>query len=606
MNNKKELTATSIITGILLAILFSGANAYLGLRVGMTVSASIPAAVISMGIIRIILKRNSILENNIVQTIGSAGESIAAGAIFTLPTLFMWAAEWGTESPSLFEICIISLCGGILGVLFMIPLRTMLITNKNENLPYPEGTACAEVLMAGESRGLSSKLVFKGLGLSSIYKFICDGLRLFPSELHFDISSYRGGAFGLNILPSLTGVGYICGYKISSYMLGGGILAWLVIMPLIAFFGGNSTIFPQDVSISNLSSNDIWSGYIRYIGAGAVAVGGIISLLKSLPLIFTAFTKSIKGFKEKEDNSKDIPYTIIIPMIIAIILIIWLVPAIPVTFIGAIIIAVFGFFFATVSSRLVGLVGSSNNPVSGMTIATLLICALILKAGGSDPRAGMIGSIAIGSVICIIAAISGDTSQDLKTGHILGATPWKQQVGEFIGVIVSSLTIGGVLYLLNKAWGYSSTELPAPQAMLMKLVVEGTIGGNLPWMLIIAGGFIAIAAEIIGIPVLPFCIGLYLPIHLSAGIMSGGIIRLYFDKKKNDEDTIRNGILFSSGMIAGEGLIGIALAILAVIPIGIHSLSDVINISDTINLGEIGGIILFLALLFTFIKSIKK
>lgn len=598
MNTKKELTPTSIITGILLAILFSGANAYLGLRVGMTVSASIPAAVISMGIIRIILKRNSILENNIVQTIGSAGESIAAGAIFTLPTLFMWSKEWGTKPPSLFEICTISLCGGILGVLFMIPLRTMLITNKKENLPYPEGTACAEVLMAGETKGMSSMLVFKGLGIASIYKFLCDGLKIFPSELHWDIPKFKGGAFGINILPALTGVGYICGYKISSYMLGGGIISWLVLMPALSFFGDTS----------GLSTTEIWSQYIRYIGAGAVAVGGIMSLIKSLPIIISAFAKSISGFQQREGSQRDISYKIIIPLIILMILIIWLVPSVPVSFFGALLVAVFGFFFATVSSRLVGLVGSSNNPVSGMTISTLLICTFILKARGYDIREGMLGAIAIGSVICIISAVSGDTSQDLKTGHILEAAPYKQQIGEFIGVIVSSITIGGILYLLNSAWGYGSPELPAPQATLMKLVVEGTMGGNLPWTLVAIGGFIAVMAEIIGIPVLPFCIGLYLPVHLSTGIMSGGLIRLYFDKKNNNNDkgTIRNGILFSSGMIAGEGLIGIILALLAVIPMGNGSLESMINMSETFSIGYIGAVILFIGLIVSFVASIRK
>lgn len=598
MNTKKELTTTSIITGIFLAILFSGANAYLGLRVGMTVSASIPAAVISMGIIRIILKRNSILENNIVQTIGSAGESIAAGAIFTLPTLFMWSQEWGTNPPSLLEICTISLCGGILGVLFMIPLRTMLITNKKENLPYPEGTACAEVLMAGETKGMNSALVFKGLGIASVYKFLCDGLKIFPSELHWDIPRFKGGAFGINILPALTGVGYICGYKISSYMLGGGIISWLVLMPALSFFGNTQ----------ELASTEIWSQYIRYIGAGAVAVGGIMSLLKSLPLIISAFTKSISGFQKKDGSQRDISYKIIIPLIILMILIIWLVPSVPVTFLGALSIAVFGFFFATVSSRLVGLVGSSNNPVSGMTISTLLICTFILKARGYDIREGMVDAIAIGSVICIISAISGDTSQDLKTGHILGAAPYKQQIGEFIGVIVSSITIGGILYLLNSAWGYGSAQLPAPQAALMKIVVEGAMGGNLPWTLVAIGGFIAIMAEIIGIPVLPFCIGLYLPIHLSAGIMSGGIIRLYFDKRnnKNNDDTVRKGILFSSGMIAGEGLIGIILALLAVIPIGNESIEGIIDMSGRLNIGYIGAIILFAGLILSFIVNIRK
>lgn len=596
MNKKQELTATSIITGIFLAIAFGGANAYLGLRVGMTVSASIPAAVLSMGIIRLLLKRNSILENNMVQTIGSAGESIAAGAIFTLPTLFMWADDWGTSQPSLIEICLISLCGGMLGVAFMIPLRSILISNPSENLPYPEGTACAEVLLAGEEKGASASTVFKGLTFSAIYKVITDGLGIFPSQLHFEPKRFKGSGFGIDILPALTGVGYICGPKISSYMLGGGIMSWLVLMPLLSFLG-------SDV-LNGMDSFAIWRGYIRYIGAGAVAAGGIISLLKSLPLIISTFSKSFKNINsDANTDKKDISLKIILPLIAALILIVWLVPFIPVTFIGAVMVALFGFFFATVSSRLVGLVGSSNNPVSGMTIATLLISAFILKAGGYDARNGMIGAIAIGSIICIIVAIAGDTSQDLKTGDILGATPYKQQIGEFIGVAVSSLFIGAILYLLNKAWGYGSTELPAPQATLMKLVVEGVMGGSLPWNLVFIGAFIAVFIEIIGIPVLPFCIGIYLPIHLSMGIMSGGIVRLWSDKKNTES---KNGILYSSGMIAGEGLIGILLAIFAIIPIGGKNLGELINLSDKFSLGSIGGLIVFLLLILSLIYSINK
>lgn len=595
MNKKQELTPTSIITGIILAVAFGGANAYLGLRVGMTVSASIPAAVLSMGIIRLVLKRSSILENNMVQTIGSAGESIAAGAIFTLPALFMWSAEWSTTPPSLIEICLISLCGGVLGVAFMIPLRSVLIANPNENLPYPEGTACAEVLMAGEEKGASAASVFKGLSAAAIYKIITDGLGIFPSQLHYEAKKFKGGGFGIDILPALTGVGYICGPKISSYMLGGGILSWLVIMPLLAFSDNNS--------LAGLDSFGIWKSYIRYIGAGAVAAGGIISLVKTLPLIVATFAKAIKGFKDGNGDKRDISLKIILPLIALLILIIWLVPFIPVSFAGAVIIAIFGFFFATVSSRLVGLVGSSNNPVSGMTIATLLISAFILKAGGYDARSGMIGAIIIGSIICIVVAIAGDTSQDLKTGDILGATPYKQQIGEFIGVAVSSLFIGAILYLLNMAWGYGSNELPAPQATLMKLVVEGVMGGSLPWNLVLAGAFIAVFVEISGIPVLPFCIGLYLPIHLSMGIMTGGLVRLWSDSKKKDS---KIGVLYSSGMIAGEGLVGILLAVFAIIPMGSGSLADFINVSERFSLGSIGGFAAFLVLVVSLLWNINK
>lgn len=607
---KQELTPTAIITGIVLACVFSGANAYLGLRVGMTVSASIPAAVISMGIIRVILRRSSVLENNMVQTIGSAGESVAAGSIFTIPALFMWASEWEQSPPSLLEIFLIALCGGMLGVLFMIPLRRALIVKEKESLPYPEGMACAEVLLAGEKGGSSASTVFKGLGLSALYKFISDGLRLFPSELHWELPFYKGAGVGLSALPALTGVGYICGFKISVYMFSGGILAWLVLMPLISFFGGDNIIFPSTVAAGELTSNEIWSQYIRYIGAGAVAAGGIISLIKSLPLIFDTFIKTVKSYdrntvRTQDPKDCDLSYKFILLSVLVLMIVIWLAPVIPVTIIGALMIIIFSFFFTAVSSRLVGLVGSSNNPVSGMTIATLLISTLILKLTGTTAFEGMTGSIAIGSVICIIASVAGDTSQDLKTGYILGATPKRQQIGEFIGVTASALVIGSVLYLMNRAWGYGSAELPAPQATLMKLVVEGVMGDSLPWTLVATGAFIAVCAELIGIPVLPFCIGLYLPISLSAGIMTGGLIRLIFNKTNASKEGTNKGILYCSGLIAGEGITGIALAVLAVIPIGAATLHDYINISNTLSLGNIGTIIIFLLLLFSLYRCRK-
>ena len=611
-----ELTPVSIILGIILAVVFGGANAYLGLRVGMTVSASIPAAVISMGIIRVILRRDSILENNFVQTIGSAGESVAAGAIFTLPALFMWAKEGGTDMPSLVEIALIALIGGAIGVLFMIPLRSALIVQEHGKLPYPEGKACAEVLMAGEEGGGKAGTVFAGLGIAAAYKFIADGLKVFPSEVTYEIKSYKGSGIGMDVLPALLGVGYICGAKVSSYLLAGGVVGWFVLMPLIAMFGADMTVFPADVPISQLSADGLWSNYIRYIGAGAVAAGGIMSLVKNLPLIAKTFRQALKGYGSKgksEDGrlGKDIPMNIVILGVGIMAIAMWLIPAVPVNLLGAIIIIVFGFFFATVSSRMVGIVGSSNNPVSGMAIATLLITTMILKATGTIGMTGMVASIAIGSVICIVAAIAGDTSQDLKTGYLVGATPWKQQVGELIGVVASAIAIGGVLYLLNAAWEYGGTEIPAPQASLMKMVVEGVMDGNLPWVLVFAGVGIAIVVEILGIPVLPFAVGLYLPIYLSTPMIVGGLIRLYFDKKKSYSEEERkhktdNGVLYASGLIAGEGLVGILLAILAVIPLSDGSLADVINLSETFSLGRIGGLIFFALLSVTLVIFINR
>ena len=586
-----EITVTSIIMGVLLAVIFGAANAYLGLRVGMTVSASIPAAVIAMGVIRVVMRKNSILESNIVQTTGSAGESLAAGAIFTLPALFLWASEGVMDKPSILEITVIALLGGLLGVFFMVPLRNALIVREHGTLPYPEGTACAEVLLAGEEGGSNASTVFAGMGFAAAFKFIIDGIKAVPGEVSFRVKGYAG-EIGTQIYPAVMSVGYICGPRISSYMFSGGVLSWLVLIPLIVLFGADAVLYPATDTIGNLfasgGASAIWSNYVRYIGAGALAAGGIISLVKTLPLIIRTFRDSIKSMKggqalDTSRTARDLSMKLVLFAIAVLTLLVWLVPAVPVSLLGAVIVVIFGFFFATVSSRMVGLVGSSNNPVSGMAIATLLIATLILKLTGDGGAEGMRSAIAIGSIICIVAAISGDTSQDLKTGYLLGATPKKQQIGEIIGVVAAALAIGGTLYLLDSAWGFGSQELAAPQATLMKMIVEGVMNGNLPWALVFTGVFIAVVAELVGIPVLPFAIGIYLPVQLNACIMVGGIVRLFFDKMKKEENEkkgiINDGILFCSGMIAGEGLVGILLAVLAV-----FGFAEVIDLSGVLGL----------------------
>lgn len=609
-----EITVTSVIMGILLAVVFGAANAYLGLRVGMTVSASIPAAVIAMGVIRVIMKKNSILESNIVQTVGSAGESLAAGAIFTLPALYLWAKEGVAEKPGMLEITLIALIGGLLGVFFMIPLRNALIVKEHGVLPYPEGTACAEVLLAGEEGGANASTVFAGMGIAAAFKFIIDGLKAVPGEISLRIKGYAG-EIGTQIYPAVMSVGYICGPRISSYMFAGGVMSWLVLIPLIVLFGENIIMYPSvDQTIGQIfaesGASGIWGSYIRYIGAGALAAGGIISLVKSLPLIVRTFKDTIKsisgaGAASTGRTSKDMNMVVVLAAIVILTLAVWLVPAVPVTLLGAIIIVVFGFFFAAVSSRMVGLVGSSNNPVSGMAIATLLIATVILKLTGSTGAAGMTAAIAIGSIICIVAAISGDTSQDLKTGYILGATPKKQQIGEIIGVVAAALAIGGTLNLLDSAWGFGSEQLAAPQATLMKMIIEGVMSAELPWNLVFIGVFIAVIVEIIGIPVLPFAIGVYLPVQLNACIMVGGLIRLAFDKSKKEETKkkaiINDGILYCSGMIAGEGLAGILLAVLAVF--GIDQMFD---ISGLLGLPEYAANLCGLGVFALIILSVLK
>lgn len=608
-----EITVKSVIMGIILAVVFGTANAYLGLSVGMTVSASIPAAVMGMGLIKVFFRKNSILESNMIQTIGSAGESVAAGAIFTLPALFLWAKEGRMDKPNIVEIMLIAVIGGVLGVLFMVPLRNALIVKEHGILPYPEGTACSEVLMAGEEGGASASIVFTGMGIGAFFKFIIDGLRVVPSQVSLTVKGFAG-EIGTQIYPAVMSVGYICGPRIASYMFSGGLLAWLVLIPVIVLFGAETILYPGTETIGAIfaaeGASGIWDKYIRYIGAGALAAGGVISLVKSLPLIIRTFRDAVKGMKnggstDTSRTAKDLSMKVILASILVLTIAIWLIPAIPVTFVGAIIIVIFGFFFATVSSRMVGLVGSSNNPISGMAIATLLVSTLVLKLTGDVGMHGMKGAIAIGSIICIVAAISGDTSQDLKAGYLLGATPMKQQIGEIIGVLASGLAMGGVLYLLDAGLGMGSKALAAPQATLMKMIVEGVMENNLPWGLIIIGIFIAIVVEIIGIPVLPFAIGIYLPVHLNACIMVGGLVRLAFDKMKREKEEkeaiVNDGILCCSGMIAGEGLVGVLLAVFAIVGIDKKiDLSAKLGLTETV--ASVGSIVVFALIIASLLK----
>jgi putative OPT family oligopeptide transporter len=469
------------------------------------------------------------------------------------------------------------------------------------------------VLLAGEEGGANAVTVFAGMGFSALFKFVIDGLKVVPGAVSLKIKNYHG-EIGTQIYPAVMSVGYICGPRIASYMFAGGILSWLVLIPIIVLFGEQLVLYPGTEPIGEMfaagGASAIWSSYIRYIGAGALAAGGIISLIKSLPLIVRTFKDAIKSMKgasggEITRTSNDLGMGVVIASIVVITVLIWLVPVIPVSLLGAAIVVVFGFFFATVSSRMVGLVGSSNNPVSGMAIATLLIATVILKMTGDGGIHGMQGAIAIGSIICIVAAIAGDTSQDLKTGYLLGATPKKQQIGELIGVVAAALAIGATLYLLDQAWGFGSEQLAAPQATLMKMIIEGVMENNLPWGLVFIGVFIAIVVELLGIPVLPFAIGVYLPVQLNACIMAGGLVRLAFDKMKRKEEEkkqiVNDGILYCSGMIAGEGLVGIVLAILA-----IFGADQIIDLSKYINASEMvsamGSLLVFALVILSLLK----
>ncbi|HMN23246.1 MAG: oligopeptide transporter, OPT family [Ignavibacteriaceae bacterium] len=603
-----EFTPKAIILGAIFGIIFGAATVYLGLKVGLTVSASIPIAVLAIAVFKKIGK-STILENNIVQTIGSAGESVAAGVVFTIPALLFLPG--GEAYFQYFQIFVLALTGGLLGVLFMIPLRRSLIVKEHGILPFPEGTACADVLIAGEKGGNLAKKVYYGLGIAFLYKFFMSIIGLWkdvPAYIFSRKSALPNGTINGEITPELLGVGYIIGPKISGIMVAGGVLSWLVLIPLITLLGDQLvTAFPPATKlISEMSPSEIWSNYIRYIGAGAVTFGGIVTLIKSFPTIISAFKDSFGDFKENRTNTKnntktvkirtekDIPLVFVLGGSVLLILFMTLIPNIPTNFLSAIMIVVFGFFFVTVSSRIVGIIGSSSNPISGMTIATLMATALIFVGVGWTGEVYQPIALVVGSIVCIASANAGATSQDLKTGYIVGATPIKQQIGLLIGVLASVVVIGFTLLLLNNTLGIGAiTEshpnpLPAPQATLMATVIKGLLSQNLPWALVLVGMGIAAVMELSGVRSLPFAVGAYLPLSTTSPIFIGGLVKWVVDKKKKskDEETeIGPGALFSSGLIAGGALTGILIAILIGTPFGTDASGKDISIMDKLNTG---------------------
>ncbi len=580
----REMTYTALIAGILIGVVFAAANAYVGLRVGMTVSASIPAAVMSMAILRGIMKRKSILENNMVQTIGSSGESLAAGVIFTVPALFIFAtiaenagdhAAADVLRPSFLEMTVWGAIGGLLGVFFMIPLRKVLIVKEHGKLPYPEGTACAEVLESGERGGASAKTVFWGLGVAAIYEFFRQ-LGFWAETARQRIPLLKTEA-SLMAEPALLGVGYILGIRVAGIMLGGGLLGWFVIIPAIATFGADlkTPVAPGTTLIADMSPGQIWTNYLRYIGAGAVVLGGLISLLKNVGTIFHSITHAagnLKGQGTTDRTQRDLPMLLVLAVIVAIGAAMWFLPDIgamhhvmkSIPLIACVI--GFGFFFVTVSSRLVGIIGGSSNPASGMTIATILGTALIFVYCldlGLGPTEMKFAILSVGALVCIAICLAGDCSQDLKTGFLVGATPWKQQIGEVIGVLATTAALAGLILLINNTFGFVKDEAHpnaflAPQAQIMQTLVKGVVDQELPWGLILIGVAAALVVELLGMPSLPFSVGLYLPISLSTPIMVGGIIRWIVDKRRGEMKEGENpGILGASGMVAGQGLVGV-------------------------------------------------
>ncbi len=563
----REFTFRAIVLGMILGLVFAIGNAYLGLKIGTTVSASIPAAVISMAILRTMFRGVTILENNLVQTIASVGEGLAAGVIFTVPALFLLG-----EPPSPSRIFLLSALGGILGVLFMIPMRRYIIVQEHGKLPFPEGTACAEILKSGETSRSQAVMAFLGIIVGAVYKICSSALYLFKEVPSWIIPKFQKTEFSMDCTPALLGVGFIIGPRISSLLFAGGALAWWVLIPLIQMLGTvEVAIYPALKPIAQMSADEIWSDYIRYIGAGAIAVGGILSLIKIAPLIKktlkVGFDELFQGVNRKQQplrTDRDISLRWLLLGSAAIILTLWLFPGLPINFLTIILLVLLGFFFVAVTSFTVGIVGSTCNPVSGMTIVTLLITCLIFVLLGWTERIYLISALTMSVVVNVAIALAGTTSQDLKTGFLVGATPRLQQIGEIIGVILPALAIGGTLYLLNQAYGFGSPQMPAPQGMMMSLIAKGVMEGNVPMTLIIAGALIGLLLELLRIPILPFALGLYLPLPLSTGAMVGGIVSAYVKKRERTPTSTDRGILAASGLVAGDACTGVIIALLTV------------------------------------------
>jgi putative OPT family oligopeptide transporter len=579
-----EFSFKSVGLGVLFGIIFGAANAYLGLRAGLTISTSIPVAVMTVAVFRALSSvgiKGTILETNISQTTGSASSSLASGVIFTLPALFMWGMP-----PQLLQMTLLALCGGLLGILFMIPLRRFLIEQEHGKLPYPEGTACAEVLVANEIGGGRARFVFYGLAGGAFFKFLTSWLRVIPGDLHVKVPFLKKGEIGMDLSAALFGVGYILGPRIAAVMVGGGLLSWLVIIPAIAYWGDTQTapIFPETIDlIRDMSPRKIWTRYVRYIGAGAVATAGIITLIRSVPVMVSSFRIGASQLSERLGGNgpstlrtdNDLPLRFVGVGVVMIALVLILVPqvfgsvgGVGIRAVAALCVVVFAFFFVTVASRIVGLVGVTSNPTSGMTIAALLGTASIFLVFGWTDAFGKAAALTVGCVVAIAASISGDTSQDLKTGFLLGATPRRQQTAELIGVLTSATFVCLTVLALGKGFGFGSTELPAPQATLMKLVIDGVLDQNLPWSLVVIGAGIALACEIARIPSLPFAVGVYLPVSTMTPIFVGGLIRLWMERTAKDgvtaADRRERGVLLGSGFVGGEGLLGVGIALVAV------------------------------------------
>lgn len=571
-----EFTLKAVTTGVLLGIVFGAANAYLGLRVGMTVSTSIPSAVIAVVLFRLLARHCTILEVNIAQTIGSASTALATGTIFTIPALFMWGVI-----PPYFQIVVLCFLGGLLGLAAMIPLRRMLIVDEHKELAYPEGTACAKVLKTTTEASRSGRWIFYGIGVGIVVKLSLSALFLFPSSVAFAIPVLPKAQIALELAPALLAVGFILGYRQSAVLVSGAIVSALVMTPLLSWVGSALTVplFPEPKElIANMNAGAIWSRYVRYIGAGAVATAGICTVLLNLPSMYGAFAAVLKGLRKGaaqqlqsavKPTDRDLPAACIVGAILFVIGVAAFVPGVfsgdmPLVarIISALGVGIFGVLFVAVAARIVGIVGVSSQPTSGIALVTLLGVATVFAAQGWNDLAARTAVLTVGTIVAIAASKAGDISQDLKTGYLVGATPAKQQLGQFIGLSFACFAVAATVCLLGTVYEFGSPELPAPQATLMKTIIEGVLQGDLPWSLVLTGAGLAITAMLCGVSGLAFAIGVYLPLASMLPVFVGGCMRRLSDKcRKGTVDPEHDpGVLAASGLVAGEGLTGIVIA----------------------------------------------
>jgi len=624
-----QLTFKAVALGIFLAVLLAGANAYLGLFAGMTVSASIPAAVISMGLLRL-FKNSNILENNIVQTAASAGESLAAGVIFTLPALVL-LGYWDVFDYG--WVCLIAGIGGLLGVLFTVPLRRALIVD--EPLKFPEGTATAEVLKVGEEPAKGLKVLALGGVIGMLVKFAEAGLKLWPASasaggwLAQDASRGVVAYAGTNLSPALIGVGYIVGLNVSALILIGGIISWYIAIPIYGnWFVANDPLLSGVLEAGRTSAVDfaflIWTSKIRYLGVGAMLVGGLWALVSVRSSIMNSF--KVRGrphVAETNRDQADAPTSLVLigSAVLTIPLFLLyhtIIPHVGIALALTVVMVVAGFLFSAVAAYMAGIVGSSHNPISGITIATILLASLLLLWLNGRAPGNATAAIIIGAVVCCAAAIAGDNMQDLKAGHILGATPWKQQLMQCVGVVSSVLVMAPILNLLLEAYGIGvrTPEQPeallAPQATLMASVADGVFTGNLPWGMVSAGAAIGVAIIIldeylkarnaaIRTPVLAVAIGIYLPLELAVPIAVGGLIA-WLVNRNADSNPGNKGLLLSAGLITGEALLGILLAI----PIVYSGRTDLFAVPESLRPGAVVGLIVVLCVSALLYKTARQ